>query len=251
VPSVRPARGAIGARVRNLPRPGPAPGAAVRAAAVVSSLPPMPRKRNTSETDALEEMVLPPPIAWTPSRVFVVGGTGVHEKERIAVQHAMRAAGVEQVNLVKVSSVVAPECELITAEEGRRLLRPGNVCFAVIAQAETDEPHQRIAPGLAWAKPEKPGLPGFIAEVEEDMAKGKSAAATEKEVGEEVLDLMAMRLRAKVDAERLWAKRGRARRVRIGNVWVRVGAHVEEAVGPEPVDGKPRTAAAFVAAIYL
>src|SRR5687767_2426221 len=63
---------------------------------------PMPRKRHTSGSDsALEEIVLPPPIAWTPSRVFVVGGIGVHEKERLAVQHAMRAAGVEQLNLVK------------------------------------------------------------------------------------------------------------------------------------------------------
>jgi hypothetical protein len=45
----------------------------------------MPRKRYASATDdALEEIVLPPPIAWTPSRVFVVGGTGVHENPRTA-----------------------------------------------------------------------------------------------------------------------------------------------------------------------
>jgi hypothetical protein len=70
-------------------------------------------------------------------------------------------------------------------------------------------------------------------------------------VGEEVLEIMAMRLRAKVDAERLWERRGRSRTVRIGGTNVHVGSLCASVAGPEERDGKSLTAAAFVAAIYL
>src|SRR5829696_8481095 len=100
----------------------------------------MPRKNATRPTAPDD---VPPPLHWVPSRVFFVTGTGVHELERVALQHAMREAGVADCNLLKVSSVMPPECEIIPASEGRRLLRPGNMVFAVIATAQTEEPHQR------------------------------------------------------------------------------------------------------------
>lgn len=192
-----------------------------------------------------------PPMAWVPTRVFMTAGVGVHELERVAVQHAMRDAGVADSNMIKVSSVMAPGLRIISREEGIRLLRPGNMVCAVIAQGQTDQPHQRVTPALAWAQPEKKGVPGYIAEVEEDLAKGMSEATATKQVGEEVLELMAMRLRVKIDAERLWENRGRERMVRIGGTRVRVGALCASTVGPEERDGKKLTAAAFVAAIYI
>ena len=114
------------------------------------------------------------PLSFVPRRVFFTAGTGQHRLERVALQHAMREAGVSQCNLVKVSSILPPETEIISRERGVRLLRPGNIVFAIIAQAQTNEPHQRITPAIAWANPDKPGVPGFIAEVEEDLAKGKT-----------------------------------------------------------------------------
>jgi arginine decarboxylase len=183
--------------------------------------------------------------------VFFVAGTGVHEQERVAVQHAMHAAGVADCNMLKVSSVIAPECQIISAAEGRKLLRPGNMVYAVVAEAQTDEPHQRVATAIAWAKPERDDVPGYIAELEEEMAKGKSEATAAKQVGEEVLEIMAMRLHAKIDAERLWKNRGRSRLVRIGGVLIRVGSLSASCVGPEEREGKTLTAAAFVAAIYV
>jgi arginine decarboxylase len=192
-----------------------------------------------------------PPLGFVPTRVFFVAGKGVHELERVAVQRAMRDAGVADCNLVKVSSVIPPECRIITAVEGRRLLRPGNIVHAVIAEAQTDEPHQRVATAIAWAKPARPGVPGYIAELEEEMAKGRSESTAAKQVGEEVLAIMAMRLRATVDAERVWGGRGRHRTVRIGGVRVHVGCSSISCVAPEERGGKKRTAAGFVAAIYI
>jgi arginine decarboxylase len=181
----------------------------------------------------------------------MVSGVGTHPLERVAVQHAMRDAGVADTNMVKVSSVIAPGCRIVPADEGLALLRPGNIVHAVVATAQTDEPHQRVAAAIAWAKSDRAGLPGYIAELEEEMAKGKSEATAIKQVGEEVLELMAMRLRATIDAERLWKSRGRSRVVRIAGTPVHVGALCASCVGPEERDGEKLTAAAFVAAIYL
>jgi pyruvoyl-dependent arginine decarboxylase len=125
--------------------------------------------RSTPDSDV-------PPLSWVPTRVFFVSGVGTHAMERVALQHAMREAGVADGNLLKVSSVIAPGCRIIPADEGRRLLRPGNMVYAVIATAQTDEPHQRVTTALAWAKPEKPGVPGYIAELEEEMAEGARSA---------------------------------------------------------------------------
>jgi arginine decarboxylase len=204
--------------------------------------------RTRAATAAIDDT---PPQAFLPTRVFFVSGTGTHELERVALQHAMRDAGVADSNLVKVSSVIAPGCRIISEQEGRALLRPGNIVHAVIAEAQTQEPHQRVATALAWAVPERKGLPGYIAELEEQMAMGKSEQTATEQVGEEVLEIMAMRLNAKIDAKALWAKRGRSRTVRIGGVSVRVGSVSVSCVGPEERNGKQMTAAAFIAAIYL
>src|SRR5215212_4290675 len=97
------------------------------------------RRRIHVET-ATEEL---PPLAWVPTRVFFTTGVGRHETQRVAVQRAMEEAGVADANLVKVSSVIPPGCEIITRERGLRLLRAGNIVHAVIAQGETNEPHER------------------------------------------------------------------------------------------------------------
>ncbi len=191
------------------------------------------------------------PLLFTPTRVFFVSGTGVHKEERVATQHAMREAGVADMNLVKVSSVIAPGCTIIPAEEGRALLKPGAMAFAVIATAQTAEPHQRIAVALAWAKPDKDGCPGYIAELEEDMARGMTADKATDEAGEDVVQIMAEKLRATVDAEKVWAKRGRAGRVRIGSTDVHVGSIAAEHTAPEEINDEKKTVAVFAAAIYL
>src|SRR4051812_22786332 len=164
------------------------------------------------------------PILFVPRRLFFTSGVGRHSQERVATQNAMRAAGVPRVNLVKISSVIAPRCEIISRQEGIRLLRSGAIAFAVIAQGMTKEPHQRVTPALAWSKPDDENETGFIAEVEEQNANGLSQKAAEDRVGEEALILQATHLGAKVNAKRLWSGRGQSRSVRVGGKRVRVGS---------------------------
>src|SRR3954469_9839947 len=161
-------------------------------------------------------MATTPPLLFVPTRVFFTSGTGYHETARVAMQRSLEEAGVAECNLVKISSVIAPGCRIITRDQGVKLLKPGAIVYAVIAQGQTQEPHQRVTPALCWAQPDDETLPGFITEVEEDEANGKTAKTATDVAGEEVLTIMAEKLRAKVDAKKLWAKRGRERRVRIG-----------------------------------
>jgi arginine decarboxylase len=207
------------------------------------------RKRATRSSTPHRDTADAPPLAFVPSRVFFVSGTGIDKEERIATQRAMWQAGVGECNLVKVSSVMAPGIRIISEREGRRLLTPGNMVFAVIAQAKSQEPHQRIATAVAWAKPDRDDLPGYIAEVEEDMAKGKSAATAADEAGCEVLGIMAGKLGISADPSRLWDRRKRTLRMR--GTTVHVGSLAAEIVVPEEKDDKPLYAVAFVAAVYI
>src|SRR3954465_941513 len=93
------------------------------------------------------------PLVFSPTRIFFSRGVGVHKIQRVAVQRAMEDAGVNNLNLVKVTSVIPPECEVVTAQRGLRVLNPGDVVFSVIAQGETNEPHQRVTAALAWGQP--------------------------------------------------------------------------------------------------
>ena len=186
-----------------------------------------------------------PPLAFVPTRVFFTAGRGVHEHERVAVQHALREAGVADCNLVKVSSVLPPGVRVIERAEAEQLLKPGNVVFAVIAQAVTQEPHQRLSVGVGWAIPDKAGVPGYVSEVEEDQANGLSGEAAADEVGATALRLLAERLRTKIDAGALWAKRKGG--VTIGRVKVQTGCLTQTVVGDE----RGRYTAAVALAVYL
>jgi arginine decarboxylase len=72
-----------------------------------------------------------------PSRVFLTRGTGTHRQQLSAFEYALRDADIEQQNLVSVSSILPPRCELVSRETGITGLLPGEITFCVMARAET------------------------------------------------------------------------------------------------------------------
>jgi arginine decarboxylase len=190
-------------------------------------------------------------MIWTPTRLFFASGMGTHETQRAAMQRAMRQAGVSDCNFVKVSSVIPPGCEIITRERGLRMLRAGGIVHAVIAEGETSEPYQRITPAICWAQPDDPELPGYMTEIEEDHARGRSTQSATDEAGEALITIIAEKLGARVDAKTLWSERGRSRRVRIGRTKYHVGWIAESAAGPEEDEGKPLYTVAVVLGVLL
>jgi len=101
------------------------------------------------------------PIA---NRFFITRGIGVHKERLTAFELALRDADIEQQNLVTVSSILPPGCEMIPREKGVETLRPGEITFCVMARSETNEPGRRINASVGLARPTDPKTYGYISE---------------------------------------------------------------------------------------
>src|SRR5262245_65841337 len=88
-----------------------------------------------------------------PKRVFLTRGVGVHRQQLAAFEYALRDADIEQQNLVSVSSILPPQCELIPRQVGVAALSPGEVTFCVMARSETNEFGRLIASGIGLVRP--------------------------------------------------------------------------------------------------
>lgn len=99
-----------------------------------------------------------------PSKVFLTKGVGVHRHRLTAFEFALRDADIEQQNIVSISSILPPRCELISAAAGVETLQPGEITFCVMARAETDEPGRRITASIGLARPRDPEMYGYISE---------------------------------------------------------------------------------------
>jgi arginine decarboxylase len=99
-----------------------------------------------------------------PSKAFLTKGIGRHKEKLTSFELALREAGIAQYNLVQVSSIFPPHCQLITPSEGTALLKPGQVVFAVVAKAQTNEPSRLAAASIGLAIPKDPAHHGYISE---------------------------------------------------------------------------------------
>ncbi|MBV9243889.1 MAG: pyruvoyl-dependent arginine decarboxylase, partial [Methylobacteriaceae bacterium] len=88
-----------------------------------------------------------------PKSVFLTSGIGVHRHRLTSFEFALRDADIEQQNLVSISSILPPKCELISREAGVATLKPGEITFCVLARAETDEPGRRVHASIGLARP--------------------------------------------------------------------------------------------------
>jgi arginine decarboxylase len=99
-----------------------------------------------------------------PTSMFLTSGVGVHRHRLTAFEFALREADIEQQNLVTVSSILPPHCQLITRDTGVRRLSPGEITFCVMARVETDEPGRLINASIGLARPADAGMYGYISE---------------------------------------------------------------------------------------
>jgi arginine decarboxylase len=97
-------------------------------------------------------------------------------------------------NLVSVSSILPPHCQLIAREDGIPTLSPGEITFCIMARAETNEPGRRIAASIGLARPKDLSLYGYISE-------HHGFGMTELEAGEYAEDLAATMLASTLGIE--------------------------------------------------
>jgi arginine decarboxylase len=101
---------------------------------------------------------------FVPTRAFLTKGVGRHKEKLTSFELALREARIAQYNLVRVSSIFPPNCQLVSWEQGVKQLMPGQVVFAVVAEASTNEPSRLAAASLGLAIPADPNHHGYISE---------------------------------------------------------------------------------------
>jgi len=99
-----------------------------------------------------------------PKQMFLTKGMGKHKEKLTSFEMALRAAGIAQYNLVKVSSIFPPGCKIITRERGLKHLSPGEVVFCVMSENSTNEPHRLLASSVGLAIPKEKESYGYLSE---------------------------------------------------------------------------------------
>jgi arginine decarboxylase len=136
-----------------------------------------------------------------PKRMFLTKGVGTHRAELRSFEIALRDAGIEVCNLVSVSSILPPECRIMSRNEGIKELVPGMLTPVVMARCSANEPHRLIASSIGCAKPADPSAYGYLSE---HHAFGE----TEKIAGDYSEDLavsmLASTLGIELDEDKAW-----------------------------------------------
>jgi arginine decarboxylase len=99
-----------------------------------------------------------------PSAVFFTKGVGRHRNRLQSFELALRRAGIEKCNLVRVSSILPPRCRIIARSRGLGRLEPGQITFVVLADAATNEPSRLVGAGVGLAQAAEGHQYGYISE---------------------------------------------------------------------------------------
>ncbi len=101
---------------------------------------------------------------FVPTEAFFTKGVGRHRNRLQSFELALRAAGIEFCNLVRVSSIFPPNCKVISRAAGIKRLLPGQIAYCVLADASTDEPSRLVGAGIGLAVPAEGTQYGYISE---------------------------------------------------------------------------------------
>lgn len=139
-----------------------------------------------------------------PTQFFLTKGVGKHKECLQSLELALRDAGIQHVNIVKVSSIIPPGCKLISREKGLKMIKPGEITFAVLVKNSTNEPHRLIVASIGVAIPSAEDSYGYLSE-------HHSFGETDEKSGDYAEDLAATMLSTniglKFDPETAWDKR--------------------------------------------
>jgi arginine decarboxylase len=161
-----------------------------------------------------------------PKRIFLTKGVGKHKERLTSFELALRDAGIASQNLVRVSSIFPPHCQLITRSQGQRYLRDGEVIFAVVAENSTHEPHRLMAASIGLAIPADRNTYGYLSEHHSFGETEDTAGDYAEELAAEML---ATTLNLEFDPDTSWDEKKEI--YRISNKIVRTMNITQSAVG--------------------
>lgn len=158
--------------------------------------------------------------------IFLTKGVGKHRERLTSFELALRNAGIAACNLVRVSSIFPPRCKLIPRAAGLRMLRPGQVVFAVVAENATREPHRLVASSIGLALPTDRNTYGYLSE---HHSFGETEEVAGEYAEELAAEMLATTLNLDFDPDRSWDEKKEI--YRISNKIVRTMNITQSAVG--------------------
>ena len=121
---------------------------------------------------------------FLPKKIFFTKGIGKHKEKLSSFELALRDAGIEKYNLVRVSSIYPPHCKTVPKSKGLEMLKPGQIVFCVMAEHSANEPKRQMVASIGVAIPKDPEHYRYLSE-------HHSFGQTEKVAGEYAEDLAA------------------------------------------------------------
>jgi len=143
-------------------------------------------------------------LEMVPKKVFFTKGVGRHKERLASFEAALRDAGIEKFNLVCVSSILPPNCKLISKEKGLPELKAGEIVHCVLAKNETNENNRLIVASIGCAVPADSNNYGYLSE-------HHGFGETDEQAGEYAEDIaasmLATTLGVEFDTDKSWDER--------------------------------------------
>ena len=181
-------------------------------------------------------------IDFVPTKIFLTKGMGQHKEKLASFEQALRQAGIAPYNLVKISSIFPPQCQLISREEGLKHLHPGQILFLVMSENSTDEAYRVISASIGLAIPNDSNSYGYLSE-------HHSFGQSDLEAGQYAEDLaaymLATTLGEKFDTNQIWDEEKNEYEI-TEDITVRTSNITQNAVGKKDV-----WTTAFAAAVCI
>lgn len=141
---------------------------------------------------------------FVPKEIFLTKGVGVHKEKLVSFELALRKAGIESFNLVRVSSICPPQCKVISKDAGLKKLSPGQIVFCVLSDNAFKEKNRLLACSVGVALPQDKNKHGYLSE-------HHSFGETDQETGDYAEDMaaemLATTLGIPIDSNLHWDER--------------------------------------------
>ncbi len=138
---------------------------------------------------------------YVPIKLFFTRGVGRHREQLFSFEMALRASGIAHLNLVRVTSILPPQCKIISKEAGLKLVEPGQIVHVVMSEAATNEPRRLMASSIGVAIPRDPHQFGYLSEFHGFGVTGRKAGEYAEDLAAE---MFATVLGLKFDADKSW-----------------------------------------------
>lgn len=139
-----------------------------------------------------------------PTKLFFTKGAGKHREKLESFEFALRNAGIEKFNLVKVSSILPPNCKIVSREKGLKELEAGQIVYCVLSQAQSNEPQRLLAASIGCAIPTDRKNYGYLSEHHSFGEADDKAGAYAEDLA---ASMLASTLGIELDLNKSWDER--------------------------------------------